>query len=263
MAWISSPPRPFAPDPAAEARKPLRIGIFGRGRLGSLVAGAVADAPDLELAWALGRGAAPGSVVDVALDLSAAVAVPAHLDWAAASGTPLVLGVTGWERAALGRVARAHPALPLMTAPNFSLGMALLRRLAGVLARYAALTEADLAVFERHHRAKADAPSGSARLLADALVQASPGHDRWSTDPAPGAVGVASLRGGAAPGYHELRADAAAETVLISHDAHSRALFVPGALAALRWLPGRPGLHTFDDLAAELLAPVWQSPGDA
>lgn len=248
---------PLASAFASDART-LKVGLFGRGRLGALVAEAVQAAPDLRLCWALGRNDRPGEAVDVALDLSVAAALGEHLEWAAASNTPLVIGSTGWDSATLERTAQAQPSLPLMTAPNFSLGMAMMRRLAEVLARYAALTGADLALYERHHRHKADAPSGSARLLADALVQASPRHHGWGDQAAQGQVFVASLRAGAAPGYHEMRADTAEETLLISHEAHSRALFAQGALAALRWLPGQTGLQSFDGLAAELLAPVWE-----
>jgi hypothetical protein len=76
----------------------VRIGISGHGRLGGLVAEA---ADDLELVWALGRDGTPDPDIDVALDLSNADAAPDHLAWCAATGTDLVIGATGWDRAAL------------------------------------------------------------------------------------------------------------------------------------------------------------------
>jgi dihydrodipicolinate reductase len=72
----------------------VRIGIFGHGRLGGLVAEA---ADDLELVWALGRDGTPDPDIDVALDLSNADAAPDHLAWCAATGTDLVIGATGWD----------------------------------------------------------------------------------------------------------------------------------------------------------------------
>lgn len=225
----------------------LRVGIFGRGRLGGLVADAVTATDDLELAWALGRKDSPSTRADVALDLSHADAVPAHLAWAAETGTDLVIGATGWDRCAL---ERAPASIGVLTAPNFSLSMALLRRLSLVLGRYAARSPepVDLAVAETHHRAKADAPSGSAVLLAAALAQ---GAGRGIAD-----IQTASLRLGTVVGRHEVRYESPAESIVLAHEAHTPEVFAQGALTAARWVHGRPGIHTFDDLAADHLAPL-------
>lgn len=226
----------------------LRVGIFGRGRLGGLVAAAARSAPDLEVAWTLGRGDADPGPADVAIDVSHPTAVPAHLAWAVDTGTPLVIGATGWDHAELDRCDTSRTGV--LVAPNFSLTVALLRRFALVLGRYAAQSPdpVDLAVLDRHHRGKVDAPSGTARLVAEALAE---GAGRWVDD-----IEVTSQRLGAVVGLHEVRWQSPAESLTITHEVHSREVFAAGALAAARWLHGRTGLLTMDDLAAEVLDPL-------
>jgi 4-hydroxy-tetrahydrodipicolinate reductase len=226
----------------------LRIGIFGQGRLGSAVAAAAAVADDLEVSWTVGRQE-PAGPVDVALDLSHADAVPLHLKWAHATGTDLVIGATGWDRALLADA--DDGTIGVLTAPNFSLSVALMRRLALVLGRYAAQSPVptDLAVSEVHHTAKVDAPSGTAVLLGRALAE---GAGRAEDE-----VQTASLRLGAVVGRHDVRLETAAERIVLTHEAHSREVFVPGALAAARWVHRRPGIHSFDDLAADALDPLF------
>jgi len=237
----------------------LRVGIFGRGRLGSAAAALVGSAPDLELAWVEGREAGPRSPVDVALDASAAAAVEAHLAWARDARVDFVIGTTGWPISVLGEAPRESG---VMTAPNFSLAVAFARRVALALGRFAALDGAELAVLERHHGGKADAPSGTAKLLAEALVAGDPAYSGWTDKPREsGKIPVASLRAGAEIGYHELRLEGALERIVFSHQALSRELFAQGALRALRWIHGRKGLFAFDDLASELLDGVFAAPG--
>lgn len=231
----------------------LRIGIFGRGRLGSAVAAAVDAADDLDLTWATGREGAPADrPVDVALDLSNADGVPGHLAWATETGTDLVIGATGWDRALLTEADTEK--FGVLTAPNFSLSVALVRRLALVLGRYADRTPepADLAVSEVHHTRKVDAPSGTAVLLQRALAEGA-GRDLQQ-------VQTTSLRLGTVVGRHEVHYETPAESIVLTHQAHSREIYVPGALAAARWLHGRPGLHSFEDLAADLLDPLFVKP---
>lgn len=227
----------------------MRIGIFGGGRLALAVVKA-AEAAGVQVLWALGRGEEPPAEPrpDAALEASAAAAVEGRLRWALKAGVPLVIGTTGWEPGLVERVDGSSPPIGIMVAPNFSLGMAMARRMATVLGRYAALDPAaDLSVYERHHRAKMDAPSGSAKLLAAALAEA--GAEKR--------VAMASLRGGSSVGYHECRLDADGESIALIHDALDRGIFAKGALGALAWIAGKRGLYRFDDYCAELLDPLF------
>lgn len=229
-------------------RVPLTLGLLGHGRLGAAIRAVVeaADPADVRIGWFAGReGPQPGAV-DVAVDVSAAEALPSHLAWADRTGTPLVVGTTGWEPRVLEAVG---PGQRVLVAPNFSIGVAVVRRLALLLGRYTAASPlpADLAVTETHHRHKADAPSGTALALRAALAE---GAGRR-----PEEVQTTSLRLGEVVGEHEVVLSTALETLTLGHRAHARELFAAGAVAAARWLAARPepGTYTLDDLAEEHL----------
>lgn len=247
---------------------PLQIGIFGRGRLGSAIAAAAETAEDIDIAWQVGRDLPQElTPVDVAVEVSHADAVADRLAWARESGTDLVIGTTGWDPDLLSpapypglltpapsaaqptaeQPGAAAPANGILTAPNFSLTVALMRRISLALGRYAALTGADLAVSEVHHTRKADAPSGTALLLREALRAGSGQED----------VQTSSLRLGAVVGRHDVHLNSSAESITLTHEAHSREIYGLGALTAARWLHGRRGIFTFDDLAAEVLDPLF------
>lgn len=231
----------------------LTLGIFGTGRLGTAIRDAAAPRDDVTVSWAVGRDEAPSAAVDIAVEVSLGAAVPDRLGWARATGTPLVIGTTGWDRALL----EDYPAeLSVLIAPNFSLGVALVRRLAGVLGGYAASAPVttDLAVSETHHRHKVDAPSGTALVLADALAA---GAGRPVE-----AVQTPSLRLGSVIGDHEVVVASALETITLRHSAHDRALYATGALSAAHWLATRPtpGIFTLDDLAEDHLRALLERP---
>lgn len=227
---------------------PLQIGIFGRGRLGSAITAAAGRTDELEVAWVTGRGAPrhTDSPVDVALEVSHADAVADRIAWAQETGTDLVIGTTGWDP---GLLPQERPAIGILTAPNFSLTVALMRRISLALGRYAERSPepVDLAVSEVHHTRKLDAPSGTAILLRDALAEGSGQVD----------IQTASLRLGAVVGRHDVHLTSAVESITLSHEAHSRESYGLGALTAARWLHGRRGTFTFDDLAAEVLDPLF------
>ena len=238
----------------------FRLGLFGRGRLGAAIAEA-ARASGLPLAWQAGREDAPSGPVDVAIDASAAGAVEAHLDWALATGSDLVIGTTGWSLPDL--EARLQGRIGVLVASNFSLSVALLTRFATVLGRFAALDPArDPYLFEHHHRLKADAPSGTAKTLAAALLVGCPRKTEWTLGPAaPHQLSLGVLRAGAEFGTHTVGLDSPAEVLELTHRARSRAPFAEGALAAARWLRGRKGLFTMDDFAREALDPLFDFGG--
>ncbi|MGB3830218.1 MAG: dihydrodipicolinate reductase C-terminal domain-containing protein [Ornithinimicrobium sp.] len=220
------------------------VGLFGRGRLGSLIADAIDASPDLQCAWRLGRGETPEGDVDVAIDVSHPDAVGEHIRWADDTTTDLVIGATGWPAQALRNTGRFSAVL---IAPNFSMSMALMHRLAAVLGGYAARHPGpvDLAVTEAHHRGKVDSPSGSATMLIDALAHSA----RRPT----AEIATTSLRMGSIIGQHDVHWETATETIQLSHVARSRDVFADGALAAARWIRGRTGVFTLDDWAADQL----------
>lgn len=195
---------------------------------------------------------------DCVVDFSSPAALDGLLAFAAARRCPAVLATTGYTTAELERIARAAADVPLFVSRNMSLGAGLLEALAERLSR--ALCPAfDVEIVETHHRDKQDAPSGTALALADA-VQRGGGGDRYIYDRrargarAPGEIGIHALRGGSVTGMHELHFLGQGEQLTLTHIAEDRALFARGALAAARFLIGRPpGLYGMRDLARKML----------
>jgi 4-hydroxy-tetrahydrodipicolinate reductase len=174
----------------------------------------------------------------VVLELSRVEAVPAHARQAVVEGWPLVVGVTGLDSASEAALAAAAGQIPVLLAPNFSLGIALLKRLAQVAAE-ALGSEFDGSILDVHHRHKVDAPSGTARALAEALE----GAGRT--------VPIVSQRIGEVIGDHTLIFAGPGERFELRHQAEDRTLFARGALAAATFLQGRaPGTYTMDDVLA-------------
>ena len=232
---------------------PLRIGLFGRGRLGSAI---VAEAEGA-LSWQVDKGESPSGPVEVAIDASVAEAVGEHLAWALETGTDLVIGATGWSLPGLEALVAGR--IGVLTASNFSLTVALMARMATVLGRFATLEQdRDLYVLEQHHRLKADAPSGTAKTLAAALLAGCPRKTEWTLGtPTPHQLSIGVVRAGAEFGTHTVGLDSPAEVLELTHRARSRAPFAQGALVAARWLHGRKGVFSMDDLAADLLDPLF------
>lgn len=243
----------------------MRLGIFGSGRLGAAIAAAAREAADLDLVWQVDTGR-PGldlafetaAPVDVALEATVAEAVPERIAWAQARGVVLVVGTTGWHLEDLAARLAGRPAV--MIAPNFSLTVALVARFATILGAFAdQAPDRDPYLLEHHHRLKADAPSGTAIRLAEALLAGSRRKTHWSVGgQAPEALNVAVVRAGSEFGRHTVAFHSPAESLDITHRAHSRALFAEGALQAARWAAGRTGLLTMDDFASERLDPLFR-----
>jgi 4-hydroxy-tetrahydrodipicolinate reductase len=177
----------------------------------------------------------------VAIEFTEPAATPASVRACLAAGCPIVVGTTGWydELSAIREeVERRKGAL--LTAPNFSLGVAVFTAVVAEAARrFAALPGFDAHLVEIHHTAKKDAPSGTAAALAAAAAEA-----RGAPVP------ITSIRTGSVPGTHELLFDAPFEQVRLVHEARDRRVFAEGALAAARWLVGRQGIFTMQDVIA-------------
>ena len=126
----------------------------------------------------------------------------------------------------------------MLTAPNFSVGVAIFDRVVAEAARmFAGVEGFDGHLIETHHTAKKDAPSGTAASLAASAERAS-----GLTMP------ITSVRVGSVPGTHEVVFDGAFEQVRLVHEARDRRVFAEGALAAARWLVGRRGVFTMQDV---------------
>ena len=176
----------------------------------------------------------------VAIDFTMPEAAVPNIELCLDAGCLVVVGTTGWygelERV---RASVAKKGGALLYAPNFSVGVALVRALcqrAGAL--LAGLDGFDVRMTEVHHAQKKDAPSGTALLLREALGPAGRG------------VAIESVRTGEVPGHHEITIESPFELITIAHDARNRRVFADGALRAALWLRGRKGVFTMDDVLA-------------
>lgn len=231
-----------------------RIGLFGKGRLGSAIAAAAGH----DLAWQVSRQAPPATPVDVAIEASSGAVVADRLAWALQRRVPLVIGSTGWELPDLR--ATVGDRIGVVLAPNFSLGVALLRRLSLALARFAALDpRRDPYLIEHHHARKHDAPSGTAKMLARTLLDGCPRKRTWALGGPldADALSVAVVRAGSTYSEHRVGIDAPAEVIELTHTARSAAAFADGAMAAARWITTRKGVFTMDDVSKDVLDPLF------
>jgi 4-hydroxy-tetrahydrodipicolinate reductase len=193
----------------------------------------------------------------VAIDFTLPAPSLAHARRCAAAGIPLVIGTTGHDDAGRAELARLAATIPVVLAPNMSLGVNLLFRLAELAAR-ALGSGYDAEIVEAHHRHKVDAPSGTALGLGHAvargrgttLEQVAVYGRSGSSGPRPeGAIGFAVVRGGDIVGDHRLVFAGPGERVELAHHAEDRSAFARGALVAARWVTGRPpGLYSMQDV---------------
>ncbi len=192
------------------------------------------------------------------LDFTAPAATVEFAGYAAQARIAHVIGTTGCSAADDARIAAAARHAAIVKSGNMSLGVNLLAVLVEAAARALDAADFDIEVLEMHHRAKVDAPSGTALLLGEAAaagrgidlaergVRARDGH----TGPRPaGAVGFAALRGGSVVGDHSVIIAGPGERVTLSHHAEDRAIFARGAVKAALWARGRkPGLYSMRDV---------------
>lgn len=256
----------------------LRIAVFGiTGRMGRALISAIAESEDAVLvgasasssSQAIGRelralGARTDGKVSsdprvalsdakVAIDFSLPEATQGNLEASVAMKCPLVIGTTGHSAQIHEEIERAAGSIPIVMAPNMSLGVNLLFRLVEIAAQK--LDEGyDIEVFEAHHRHKKDAPSGTALALGDAAargrgvaLQEASEFDRHGAN-APrrkGAIGFSVFRGGDVVGDHTVTFAGLGERIELTHRASDRLAFARGAVQAARWLVRQPpGLYS-------------------
>lgn len=223
-----------------------RLAIIGMGKMGRAIAQLAPDR-GFEVVSRIDPhgGDAPAVTVealrgaDVAVEFTAPEAAPSNIRAALEAGCRVVVGTTGWyeQRAELEELARSRNG-GLLVAPNFSVGVAAFMEIARAAAR--ALHKApgfDAHLTETHHAAKKDAPSGTAASLESAAAE------EWGRD-----IPITSIRTGSVPGTHEFVFDAPFEQIRIEHVARDRRVFADGALLAARWLVGKHGVFTMQDV---------------
>ncbi len=239
----------------------MRIALVGYGRMGREVERAALAAGDEVVARLDQDGAlTPGTLegAEVAVEFSVPAAAPDNLLRLAELGVDAVCGTTGWyDRLPEVREAVEAQGSGLVYSPNFSLGVALFRQLVTEAAtRLDALEEYDIYLHETHHRHKLDHPSGTARVLAETVVDANRRKARWQEGPPEGlpdpeTLWVSVTRAGEVPGTHVVGIEGPDDRIELRHDARGRGGFARGALEAARWIRGRSGVFTLEAFLAD------------
>jgi len=260
----------FARLPPDAPAATIRVAIAGAGgRMGQALIEATLEASDLTLAAAIdvSRSAAIGadagercgrstgvrvisdvdealSVADVLIDFTRPSGTLAHLAACANAGVAVVVGTTGFDDAGKAEIAARARIIPIVFAPNMSVGVNVLtdlvRRAAQLLG-----PAFDVEVLEMHHRLKVDAPSGTALALGEAAAEGAGvalrehaiyAREGVTGERPPAAIGFATLRGGDVVGEHTVLFAGAGERLELTHRAMSRRNFASGALRAARFV---------------------------
>lgn len=193
---------------------------------------------------------APGA--DVCIDFSGVGAQKGLAAYIRRTGTPLVSGTTGLTEPDFEALRALGSQVPVIWSANYSTGVAVLRK---ILEQYAPiLADWDREILELHHNQKVDAPSGTAKLLLQAMdpqgeAQVLHGREGLCGKRTPGEIGVFSLRGGTVAGEHSVLFLGEDESLELTHKASSRRIFAAGALRAAAALVQKPaGWYSLDDL---------------
>lgn len=227
----------------------MKLVITGRsGRMGLAVAEAIEDVSEAKVHGTHDAGEELAPVLDGAdavIDFTIHSFTKELVAAATASGTALVIGTTGHDEDELAAIHEAAQVVPVVFAPNFSVGVNTLFWLTRHAARILGNDRFDIEVTEMHHRHKIDAPSGTARRLLDILNEET--ETSYADDVAHGRVGLTgarpsqqigmhTLRGGDVVGDHTVMFAADGERVELTHKASSRMTFASGAVQAALWL---------------------------
>ena len=245
----------------------MKIALIGYGRMGRTVEKvalerghevvACIDLAEKPVGGGLTSEALAGA--ELAMEFTTPQAAPGKLKQLAGLGVDVVCGTTGWYdslKEVAGAVEKAGTGL--VYSPNFSLGVQVLFKLAELGGRLAErLEEYDPHILEIHHRHKVDHPSGTARKLAEIVLEGLSRKERWELGPGDGAVSpsvlqVNAVRAGENPGEHVLALEGPDDRIEVRHQAKGRTGFARGAVAAGEWVKGKKGVFTLDDMVAEL-----------
>lgn len=231
-----------------------------KGRMGQAIVECASRDPEIEIVSQIDIGDSLEEAIppcDAVIDFSFHAFTALLAKTCAENGKSLVIGTTGHTKEELAAVADASASIPIVLAPNFSVGVNTLfwltRKAAEILG-----PDFDLEVVEMHHRLKTDAPSGTAKRLAEILAEAR--NVSYETDTRHGRqgdvgartaneIGVHALRGGDVVGDHTVTYAGSGERIELTHRASSRDTFANGSLRAAKWLSSQSaGLYDMQDV---------------
>jgi 4-hydroxy-tetrahydrodipicolinate reductase len=231
-------------DPPRPATRIVLVGA--NGRMGRRIEELARGRTEVLLTMRLGRettaadGTDDGNGVDCVIDFSSVDGTRRAIAFARERRAALLVGTTGLPDAVLQELRALAATNAVLVAPNTSLGVALVRRLARIAAETLGPAGWSVDLVESHHDRKKDAPSGTALALARSVEEGGMRVEEGR---------IHAIRAGDTVGEHEVRFAGPGERIHLFHQAVARDLFAEGALRAARWLHGRaPGLYGMDDV---------------
>ncbi|MEQ1747698.1 MAG: 4-hydroxy-tetrahydrodipicolinate reductase [Saprospiraceae bacterium] len=236
----------------------MQIGLFGYGKMGRAIE-MVAMEKGYQIVWRItreNRSTVTSELLqqaDVIIEFSRPGAAYENVMDCLHAGVPVVCGTTGWlEQLDYAEAWCLQHKGALLWASNFSVGVnlffALNRRLAQIMGDR---PEYRPDITEIHHVHKLDAPSGTARTLAQEILAQAKGLNNWClspTPPGPADLPITAIREGEVPGTHTVRWSSLVDEITIEHQAHSRLGFAAGAVLAAEWLAGKTGVYRMADV---------------
>ena len=238
----------------------MNIILCGYGKMGMMIESLLSQQEDARIIGVVHPGLfedpmdIPGKA-DVIIDFS----YPGNLEGVIARARrdkcALVIGTTGYTDAQLALIRSAAEELPVVHSSNYSVGVAILRRAVRMVAP--ALRDSfDIEIVETHHNQKADAPSGTAKMLLKAVDPDGEYNHVYGREGVTGKrgkeIGIHAVRGGTVAGEHSVFFFGEDETLELRHSATSRRIFAAGAVRAAGFIAGRaPGLYDIDDVLNE------------
>ena len=226
----------------------MKIVLIGRGRMGQMIQATAEAAGDTVAAsfdeFDIEGLAKTGKVGDVVIDFSRPSAMPYLHEYVVRTGTPLLSGTTGLGMNERKLLEEMGFFAPVLWSANYSIGVAVLYRALKTVAPVLG-GDFDIEIVETHHNQKEDAPSGTAKLLLEAVDPEKMLEPVYGREGVPGKrkpleVGIHALRGGTVAGTHSVHFFGTDEELEFTHRAASRQIFVNGALHMARLLPGKP-----------------------
>lgn len=223
----------------------MKIALIGYGKMGQMIEG-VARERGHEIVCVIDPFASADSIdsdkfrsADVAIEFSRPDAAEGNVRAAMEQGVPVVSGTTGWNVQALQEETRDNKHAGVIWSSNYSIGVNILFAVNSYLAQLLQKTGGyEPSITEVHHVHKLDAPSGTAKTLAEEI------RSQMSEVRCP----IESIREGEVPGIHEVKWESEADVLSLRHEAKSRKGFALGAVLAAEWLQGKKGWHTMNEV---------------
>lgn len=232
-------------------RTPIKIAIWGNlGRMGKAVEALAVLDERFAIVGGVDADEQPnfGETPDVIIDFSTPSGLAFAIEYCLVHSIPLVSGTTGLGDDVMNLLYTAAERIPVLWSSNMSIGINLLLSMVPYVAM--ALPDYDIELLERHHRMKADAPSGTATAISNAIADVVKLHplDKPHRDE----IGIASLRGGGVIGEHTIFLSGDDDEIIITHRAFNRNIFAQGALLSALFVMGKEnGFYTIQNIIEE------------